>query len=43
MAGEEEVEADRGEIKEVADEGKVVGDEAQKMEEVEMNDNNIYM
>ena len=41
MADEEEVEAHRGESKEEADAGKVVGDEAQKTEEVEMNDNNV--
>ena len=41
MAGEEEVEADKGESKDVANEGKVVGDEAQKTEEVEMNDDNV--
>ena len=41
LAGEEEVEADRGESKDVANEGKVVGDEAQKTEEVEMNDDNV--
>ena len=41
MTGEEEVEADRGESKDVANEGKVVGDEAQKTEEVEMNDDNV--